>query len=118
MDPVGSALALAKHYFDLSNRGDLDAIAALMTEQTTYSSQNTGLYLGAEQIMAMQRQFFSRFTALHWAINSAAEIKSGIVEIDFTLTGLSGDGTPIQKNGIEYIIVFNGKLQHVDVRNR
>ena len=39
-------LALAKRYFDLSNQSDLAAIRELMTDSTTYSSDNAGVFLG------------------------------------------------------------------------
>lgn len=112
-----SALDVAKYYFDLSNKGSLDEIEALMTERTTYSSQNTGVFLGGGQIIEMQRKFFAAYKNLHWDVKEVSEVRPGVIKFDFVLTGVSGDGTPLERAGVEYVIVFEGKLQHVEVRN-
>ncbi|RTK95397.1 hypothetical protein EKI60_00400 [Candidatus Saccharibacteria bacterium] len=70
-----TALEIAKHYFDLSNRSDFDEIAKLFTSTTTCSSQNTGVYLGVADIIDMQKEFLSKFQKLHWQVNSAEEVK-------------------------------------------
>ncbi len=112
------ALDLAQHYFDLSNQGRLDEIERLFTPSSTYSSLNTGLHLGAENIIAMQRTFHAGFRSLHWHINSAEEVRPGIVLFDFVMTGTTADGDDVDFSGLEYVIVHQGRLQHVEVRNK
>ncbi len=112
-----SPLALAKHYFELSNKSDLDAIRALMTESTTYSSENTGLHLGVDQIMAMQENFHGSFEILCWHVREVEEIKPGVVRFEFLLSGKRKSGEAVCQAGIEHIVVHEGKLQHIEVRN-
>jgi hypothetical protein len=59
-----TALEIAKLYFDLSNKSNIDAIKELLTETTTYSSPTTGMYLGVNDIVQMQREFHGKFTSL------------------------------------------------------
>ena len=113
---MSDAIALARHYFALSNDGDLDAIRQLFTPSSTYSSSNTGVYLGVDQILDMQTKFFAGFAQLHWQIHSVEEVRPNVVLFDFTLRGTSEDGTQIEQRGLEYVIVYNGRLQHVEVR--
>ena len=110
------AIELAKRYFELSNNADLAAIAELFTDSSTYSSVSTGVYLGGQSIMQMQRAFFADNSALRWSVNSVEEIRPGVVLFDFTLTGEGRDGGKFVRHGIEYVIVHNGCLQHVEVR--
>ena len=110
------ALAVAQHYFDLSNKSDFAGIAKLFTETTTYSSQTTGIYLGRDNILAMQRAFHGKFTSLHWQVNSVEEVKPGIVLFDYTFTGALPNSEKIQTSGLEYVIVHQAKIQHVEIR--
>ena len=112
------AIPLAERYFQLSNDSRLDEIETLLTDSTTYSSQNTGVYLGASAIMEMQRAFHGRFEALHWEIHAFKETRPGVVWFDFTFNGRTKDGEMITLQGEEYVIVYNGKIQHVEVRNK
>ena len=111
-------LQLAKHYFDLSNEGRLADIKKLFTPSSTYSSANTGVYLGADQIMDMQKKFFASFETMGWDVHSVKEIKPGIVFFDFTFSGKTLDGEAVHRVGQEYVIVYNGKIQHIEVRNK
>lgn len=113
-----SPVELATLYFELSNRGDLGAIHELMTGATTYSSPHTGVYLGANSIMAMQTKFHRGFKALHWDVESVMEERPGVFRFDFMMTGRDLDGREIIRPGVEYIIVHNGALQHIEVRER
>lgn len=113
MDP----LALAKHYFDLSNESDLAAIRELMTESTTYSSDNTGVFLGVEQIMDMQTAFHGQFETLGWEVVEVAEVKPGVVRFEFVFSGKTKAGDLVRRPGVEYVVVHDGKLQHIEVRN-
>ncbi len=115
---MSEAVQLAEHYFTLSNAGKLDEIKTLFTASSTYSSANTGVFLGADQIMDMQRAFFSSFETMGWDVHHIEEIRSGVVFVDFTFSGVTKDGENINRPGLEYVVVYNGKLQHVDVRNK
>jgi hypothetical protein len=110
------AVQLAKHYFDLSNEGKLADIKKLFTPSSTYSSANMGVYLGADQIMDMQTKFFAAFGTMGWEVHSVKEVKPGIVLFDFTFSGKTLDGEAVHRPGREYVIVYNGKIQHVEVR--
>ena len=113
-----NALKLAQHYFELSNAGDLKSIRSLFTDCSTYSSITTGLYLGADDIMAMQQAFFARFHSLGWTVHSSTEIKPAIALFDFTFTGETLDGNTVTTTGLEYVVVCNNRIQHVEIRNK
>lgn len=115
---MSDATQLAKHYFDLSNEGKLTDIKTLFTPSSTYSSSNTGVYLGVDQIMRMQSEFFAGYKTLGWNIHSVEEIRPGVVLFDFTFSGETLDGKMVSRPGLEYVIVYNRKLQHVEVRNK
>jgi hypothetical protein len=112
------ALKTAEHYFDLSNKSDFDGIDRLLAETTTYSSQTTGVYLGREDILAMQRAFHGKFASLQWKVNSVEEVKPGIVLFDYDFTGELPNGEKVESSGLEYVIVYQGKIQHVEIRNK
>jgi hypothetical protein len=112
------ALQIANHYFHLSNESDFDGIAKLFTESTTYSSQTTGIYLGREDILAMQREFHDKFASLKWNVNSAQEIRPGIVLFDYDFVGQLSDGEKVKSSGTEYVVVYQGKIQHIEIRNK
>lgn len=112
------AIELAQHYFDLSNDSDLDAIRELMISSTTYSSANTGLFLGVDDIIAMQTEFHAGFESLNWQVNAVEEIKPGIVQFDFTFYGRRRNGETVQSHGIETVVVHAGKIQHIEIRAR
>lgn len=113
-----AALRLARRYFRLSNAGDLAAIKELFTQSSTYSSANTGIYLGADQIIAMQAHFCKSFATMEWEIHRVEEVKPGIVFVEFTFCGKTLDGEIVLRPGEEYVVVHKGKLQHVEVRNK
>ena len=113
-----AAKSLAKRYFELSNQRKLDDIKQLFTASSTYSSTNTGVYLGADNIMAMQSKFFAGFKTMHWEILCLDEVNPGVVYLDFIFTGQTTDGEAVERTGEEYVVVYNGKLQHVEVRNK
>ena len=109
---------LALHYFDLSNAGKLDEIRKLMTDSTTYSSANTGVYLGVDDIIKMQTEFFAKFENLSWEIHKVETPKPDIIVFDFTFNGRTLDGEKIVRPGIETIVGYQGKIQHVEVRSK
>lgn len=112
------ALEIAKRYFDLSNKSDFDGIAKLFTETTTYSSQTTGMYLGRDDILAMQKAFHGKFASLQWKVNSVEEVKPGIVLFDYDFRGELPNGEKVESSGLEYVIVYQGTIQHVEIRNK
>jgi len=113
-----NTLKVAKKYFDLANKGDLKEIEQMFTDRSTYSSQNTGVFFGTKQIMVMMKPFFNSFKTLRWDINNVKEVSEGIVLFDFTLIGEKTSGEKISIEGLEYIIVYENKIQHIDVRNK
>ncbi|MCR4328514.1 MAG: nuclear transport factor 2 family protein [Patescibacteria group bacterium] len=112
-----SALEIAKRYFDLSNESNFEGIQDLFTESTTYSSATTGVYLGRTDIMEMQRKFHAQFESVQWKVNSVEEIKPGIVLFDFEFNGKKRSGQTVKTVGVEYVIVYKGKIQHIEIRN-
>lgn len=112
------ALQLAERYFELSNARDLKTIRSLFTDCSTYSSGTTGLYLGADDIMNMQEGFFARFHSLEWIVHSSTEIKPAIVLFDFSFAGETLDGNTVNTTGLEYVVVCNNRIQHVEIRGK
>ena len=90
----------------------------MMGPSTTYSSQNTGVYLGAAQIIAMQAEFHAGFRSLHWDISQMQEIRPGVVQFEFLMSGTSHSGEQVSIAGREYVIVHNDLLQHIEVRSK
>lgn len=113
-----SALETAKLYFDLSNKSDFEGMEKLFTDSTTYSSQNTGVYLGRRDILAMQRAFHGKFSSLHWKVNSVKEVKSGVILFDYDFVGEMQNGEKIKNSGSEYVIIHRDKIQHIEIRNK
>lgn len=113
-----SAIEIAEHYFKLSNARNLEEIVKLLTDSSTYSSQNTGVYIGVSQIMEMKRKFYGSFKEMHWDVSSVEEVRPGVVLFDFVFTGTTVGGEDIRRPGLEYVIVHNNKLQHIEVRNK
>lgn len=112
------SLIIAKLYFELSNNSDFDGISKLLTESTTYSSQNTGVYLGVKDILEMQRAYHGRFKSLYWRVNSVKEVKSGIILFDYDFIGTQNDGQEVESSGLEYVIVMKEKILHIETRNK
>ena len=111
-------IEIAKRYFELSNERDLDGIAEILADSATYSSENTGMHFGKKNILVMTKTFFESFTELHWEVHEITEEKPGAILFDFTLTGTKNDGEKISRDGLEYVVVHEGKVQHVEVRNK
>ncbi len=115
---MSEAVKIAQKYFALSNKSNMDAIEKMFRPSTTYSSQNTGVFLGVEQILEMQRSFHASFKELKWDILSVEEERPGVVKFDFTLIGEKNNGAKVSISGIEYLIIYDGMIQHVEVRNK
>ena len=109
---------IAKRYFELSNQADLDSIEKMFTDTSTYSSINTGVFYGRDQIMNMVHPFYASFDSLKWNVHEVKEIRPHVIEFDFTFIGIKNSEETI-RDGIEYVIVNNdGLLQHVEVRSK
>jgi len=108
------AVKIAKLYFALSNSG----IAKLFADSTTCSSQTTGVYLGRNDILAMQRVFHSKFSSLRWHVNSVKEVRPSIVLFDYDFVGELPHGEKVESSGLEYVIIHEGKIQHVEIRSK
>jgi len=112
------ALKVAKLYFELSNKSDFDGIEDLFINSTTYSSQTTGMYLGRNDILAMQKAFHSKFSSLKWHANSVEEVKPGIVLFDYDFVGELPSGEKTESSGLEYVIIYKGRIQHIEIRSK
>jgi hypothetical protein len=113
-----TAIEKAQHYFDLSNASDFDRIKSLFTKSSTYCSGTGELYLGVNDIMAMQRSYHGSFKSLKWQVNTVDQIKSDIILLDFDFKGESQACEKVEYSGLEYIIIHNEKIQHIDVRRK
>ena len=113
MNPIETAT----YYFEVSNKSDFTEIEKLFTDSSTYSSQNTGLYLWRDSIIAMQKIFHTSFDKLVWNIESIEEEKEWIVKVVFTFRG-EKDKKTISFSGVEYVVVYQWKIQHIDIRNK
>ena len=112
-----SPLQVTKQYFVLSNKSNFEGIKKLLTNSTTYSSVNTGIYLGKDSIIEMQRKFHGEFESLHWKVNSIHEVKPGIVLVDYSFAGKKMTGETVKTTGVEYVVVYNDHIQHIEIRN-
>ncbi len=96
----------------------MESITELFTDSSTYSSANTGIFLGKDQIMTMMSNFHNSFEELNWDIIRSDEIKPNIIKIDFTFSGIPKQGNKIQSLGIEYIVIHKDKIQHIEIQNK
>ena len=113
-----TAGAIASAYFALSNARDLESIFAMFAADATYSSDNTGLYFGIQDIRKMMTAFFEAYPSLHWEVHSRTALSDHIVEIQFTLKARNSANEELVRPGTERIVVSGGKIAHVEVRNR
>ncbi len=111
-----NSLQICHDYFAFSNARNLEAIESLFHDEATYSSDNTGLYYGKADIMAMVREFFANYPYLHWSMDRVTETTSHIVEVAFTRQARDSQGHESSGQGIERVIVVDGRIRHVEVR--
>lgn len=111
-------LEIAKQYFTLSNKSDISAISELLTDSTTYSSQVSGIFLGKDDIVTMQKEFHEKFKFIHWTINSVKELKPGIILFDYEFNATDHQNNKIKSSGIEYVIVKDGKIHHIEIKGK
>ena len=51
-------------------------------------------------------------------MHSLKDINPHISEVVFTFRGAKDDGTTIQRNGLERIVVEDNLIRHIEVRNK
>lgn len=113
---MSTSIEIAQLYFDLSNQADLNAIEKLIHPEATYSSVNTGLYYGIENIMVMMRTFFDQYQSLQWQIKSIEQLDQHITELHFDCEASRNNNETISFNGVERIVVVSGLIRHIEVR--
>ena len=113
-----TAIKIGQHYFDLSNESDFESIQLLFSKSITYRSGSGELFIGVPDIIAMQRQYHGSFESLLWQVNTTNEIKPGIIQLDFSFSGISKSAEKVSYSGLETIIIYQGKIQHIDVYRR
>lgn len=118
MIPMTDTIRVAREYFEVSNESDMEKIALLLTPSTTYSSVRQGVFLGVKQIIEMQTAFHTSFDHLNWEIKAIDEIRPGVALIDFVMRAQREGEEMLEIPGDEYVIVHEGKIQHIEVRNK
>ncbi|WNZ57706.1 hypothetical protein QT397_10290 [Microbulbifer sp. MKSA007] len=111
-----SSLGVAEYYFKLSNESNFDEITKLFCESSTFRSGKGDLFLGVSDIMSMQRLHHGMFSKLEWEVCSVTETKPGIVHFNFNFTGETHAGEKVEYSGLEDVVVYGGKIQHVQIQ--
>ncbi|AMO54445.1 hypothetical protein GZ77_23070 [Endozoicomonas montiporae] len=109
-------LEMANLYFQLSNESNFGEIKKLFDDSSTFRSGTGELFLGVDNIMPMQKTYHGQFTALEWTVNNVSEIKPGIIHFEFNFKGKAKTGEVIEYSGLEDVVIFNGKIQHIQVQ--
>ena len=115
---MSTELAIAKHYFDLSNKSDFENITKLFNDNSTFCTRNCEYFMGTENIMTMQRAHHGLYKKLKWTVNSVTEIKPGVICFDFSFEGINQNEELVKADGLEYVLIQDEKIQHVDVRSK
>ncbi|MCX7554292.1 nuclear transport factor 2 family protein [Marinicella sp. S1101] len=113
---MSTSSEIAQLYFDLSNQADLSAIEKLIHPEATYSSVNTGLYYGIENIMLMMRAFFDQYQSLQWQIKSIEQLDQHITELYFDCEACKNNSEIDVFSGVERIVVVGGLIRYIEVR--
>jgi steroid delta-isomerase-like uncharacterized protein len=80
-------LDLAARYFDAWNRRDPEAIAAVFTDDGTYTDPNVPAGIGPQATAEYARGLFQAFPDLAFEIQSSGERGDGTVAAQWTMTG-------------------------------
>lgn len=115
---MSKELEVAKHYFELSNQSDFEGITPLFDQSSTFCNKNSEYFIGVDAIMTMQKAHHGSYQALHWLVEKVEEQKPGVICFDFQFTATTLNGEQIKFAGVEYVIVQNGKIRHIDVRSK
>ncbi|MEC7893428.1 MAG: nuclear transport factor 2 family protein [Pseudomonadota bacterium] len=110
-----SSRALTEKYFALSNDRDLTSIFTLLNPEATYSSNNTGLFYGVNDIRKMMTAFFADHPYIHWTILELRELSDHITEVDFTVISTDREGDQAERSGLERIVAASGTIRHIEV---
>ena len=113
-----NARALTEQYFALSNDRDLTSIFTLLNPEATYSSNNTGLFYGVNDIRKMMTAFFADHPYIQWTILELRELSEHITEVDFTVVSTDREGNQTERSGLERIVVASGAIRHIEVHIR
>lgn len=108
---------IALQYFDLANKGALDEIEDLLTDESVYVSENTGSFEGKDAIRGMMRGYFGELESLHWEVEKVEEMDTDTILIEFIHTGRRKSGEEVLVHGQEYITVANGKISKIEIKN-
>lgn len=115
---MSEALKIAELYFTLSNKSDFEGIAKLLTASTLYISQNTGKFVGKDEIIEMQKSFHSNFSRLNWAAESVVEVKLGLIRFEYEFSGTKLNGDVVNSKGIEDVAIEGGKIVYIEIKNK
>ena len=66
----------------------------------------------------MQKAFHGQFSSKDWAINSIEETKPNVVVVDYDFAGKKLNGETVNSSGIETIVLKNGKIVRIEIRNK
>ncbi len=111
-------LDLVTHYFDLSNKGDLEEIEKILYDNIVYSSENVWVHFWKENVLNMKKNFFWKFESIAWWDLEIIEIKNNIFEIDFVLDAVFLDWEKLNKLWKETVIVKDWRIYFIEVKNK
>ena len=113
-----NARELTEQYFALSNDRDLTSIFTLLNPEATYSSNNTELFCGVDDIRKMMTAFFADHPYIQWTILELRELSKHITEVDFTVVSTDREGDQTERSGLERIVAASGTIRHIEVHIR
>lgn len=115
---MSQALELATLYFELSNQSDFVQIASMFDQNSTFCTRSSEYFIGVDDIMSMQKAHHGSYQKLHWQVLKVKEEKPGVICFDFQFEATKLDGESVSFAGVEYVIIQNGKIRHIDVRSK
>jgi len=114
---MSKELELAKYYFDLSNASDFTTIETLFDEKSTFCTRNLDYFVGVKNIMSMQKAHHGSYQKLRWEVTTVEEIKAGVMRFEFDFSALNKANELIQFSGIEFVVIRDGIIRHIDIRS-
>lgn len=115
---MSKELELAKYYFDLSNDSDFSKIEVLLDDNSTFCTRNLEFFVGVDNIMPMQRDHHGSYKKLNWTVTTVDELKPGVIRFEFDFEAINHKDESVQFSAIEYVIIRNGIIRHIDVRSK
>lgn len=109
------AIETAEQYFHYSNLSDMTEIASLFNDNSTYYSEQLGFFIGKVAIIEMQQTFHGHYHKLFWQIDNIEELKTNIVAVDFSFSGVLLEGQKQARMGREHILISDELIQHIAV---